>query len=278
MLRTTLLTTAALIGFAANSILCRLALGTHLIDAASFTGIRLLTGAIALAVLAAPTRPAGEKKIGGSWFSAAALFAYAAAFSYAYVRLDAGTGALILFASVQITMVGWGWFRGERPRPLEWVGLAVAFGGLVALNFPGLSAPDPVGAALMAGAGLAWGIYSLRGRSGHRPLASTAGNFLRCLPGALVLFLLAAQYVSPRGMLLAGASGALASGIGYSLWYAALRHLPRTRAAIVQLAVPVLAAAGGIVFLYESASTRLVVSGLVILGGVALALLTRRNP
>lgn len=275
--RTVALTVAALVGFAANSILCRLALGTHEIDAASFTGIRLLSGAIALAILAWATRSPAENLIGGSWASAAALFAYAAAFSYAYLRLEAGAGALILFASVQVTMIGWGWLRGERPGLLEWLGLAVALGGLIALTIPGLSAPDPVGAGLMAAAGAAWGVYSLRGRSGLRALAATAGNFARSVPlaVALVLAAWASRHLSAKGALLASISGSLASGVGYSLWYAALPGLPATRAAVVQLAVPVLAAAGGVALLGEHPSLRLVGAGAAILGGVALALLGR---
>jgi len=277
--KTALWTAAALVGFAANSLLCRLALGSRQIDAASFTGIRLLSGAVVLAILVGATRPPGEPRVGGSWASAAALFAYAAAFSYAYLRLEAGAGALILFASVQVTMISWGWLRGERPRALEWLGLAVALGGLIALTVPGLAAPDPVGASLMAAAGVAWGIYSLRGRSGLRVLASTAGNFARGLPlgMALVLVAMPTLHVTPRGALLAALSGSLASGVGYSLWYAALPGLPGTRAAVVQLAVPVLAAAGGVILLGESPTLRLAFSGLAILGGVALALLGRAS-
>jgi len=269
------LTIAALIGFAANSLLCRQALGSHHIDAASFTAIRLLSGAFVLAILAGATRASGEKPVGGSWRSAAALFAYAAAFSYAYLRIDAGVGALILFASVQVTMVGWGLFRGERPSRLEWVGLAVAVAGLIALTRPGMSAPDAVGAGLMALAGASWGIYSLRGRSAGRPLAATAGNFIRCAPAAIFLAVMASVHVSAQGAVLAILSGAIASGIGYSLWYAALPHLPATRSAIVQLSVPAVAAAGGVALLGESLTVRLVASGLAILGGIAIALLGR---
>jgi drug/metabolite transporter (DMT)-like permease len=269
------LTLAALIGFAANSLLCRQALGSHHIDAASFTAIRLLSGALVLSILAGATRAPGERLVGGSWRSAAALFAYAAAFSYAYLRIDAGVGALILFASVQVTMVGWGLFRGERPGRLEWVGLAVAVAGLVALTRPGIEAPDGVGAGLMALAGASWGIYSLRGRSAGRPLAATAGNFVRCAPAAALLAVIASVHVSAQGAVLAILSGAIASGIGYSLWYAALPHLPATRAAIVQLSAPALAAAGGVALLGESLTVRLAASGLAILGGVAIALLGR---
>jgi drug/metabolite transporter (DMT)-like permease len=236
------------------------------IDAASFTGIRLVSGAIVLAILA---RGRGE---GGSWLSAAALFAYAAAFSFAYLRIPAGLGALILFGVVQVTMIGWGWIRGARPGVLEWIGLAVAFGGLVVLARPGLTAPDPAGAGLMALAGVAWGVYSLRGRTTQRPLAATAGNFVRSVPAALLLVAIAFPHVkiSATGTLLAILSGAIASGVGYSLWYAALPHLPATRAAVIQLAVPLLAAAGGVALLGEAPSLRLAISAFAILGGVAL--------
>src|SRR5229473_7406150 len=160
--RTLLLTLLALIGFAANSLLCRRALGLGLIDPASFTSVRLLSGAAALALILALR--GGSPVAGGSWVSALALFAYAAAFSFAYVRIGAAVGALLLFGAVQATMLGWGLFRGERPRAAEWAGLAVALTGLVALVARGLSAPDPIGAALMITAGVAWGVYSLRGR------------------------------------------------------------------------------------------------------------------
>ncbi len=265
---------AALVGFAANSLLCRAALGADAIDAASFTAIRLGAGAL---VLVALTRRVPRE---GSWSSGAALFAYAAAFSFAYLRLTTATGALILFAMVQATMIGWGVARGERPRVVEWLGLAIAGGGLVALTLPGLAAPDPLGAGLMAVAGISWGIYSLRGRGGSNPLQVTAGNFARALPFAGLLLLaipLTGGTLSVTGVVLAASSGALASGIGYSLWYAALPHMRATRAAIVQLAVPVVAALGGIVLLDEVASLRLVGATLAILGGVAVALLARQR-
>ncbi len=270
-----LLCGAALVGFAANSLLCRAALGAQLIDAASFTAIRLGSGALVLAVLAWRAPRAG------SWASAGALFAYAAAFSFAYLRLTTATGALILFATVQATMIVWGVVRGERPRVLEWLGLAIAAAGLVTLTFPGLAAPDPLGAGLMAAAGLAWGIYSLRGRGAANPLTVTADNFARAVPFAALLLLVIplsdTGNVTPRGALLAAGSGAIASGIGYTLWYAALPHLPATRAAIVQLSVPVLAALGGVVVLGEVVSVRLAGATLAILGGVALALLARQR-
>lgn len=276
--RIALLTAAALVAFAGNSLLCRLALAGREIDAASFTAIRIASGAIVLAVLAMP-RGGGALRA-GQWGSAAALFGYAAPFSYAYLELGAGIGALILFGAVQTTMLGVAIARGERPRPLVWLGLAVALGGLVALAAPGTTAPDPLAAALMAGAGIAWGVYSLRGRAGTGdPLVATAGNFLRAAPFAVVLVVAASAFarldVSPRGAGFALASGALASGLGYSLWYAALRGLAATEAAVLQLLVPVLAAAGGVVLLGESVSVRLALAAAAILGGVALAIRNR---
>ncbi len=266
--------TLALVGFAANSLLCRAALGAGEIDPASFTLIRLLSGAVALAVL---TRRGSN---GGSWISAGALFAYAAAFSFAYVRLTTGTGALILFAVVQATVIGTAVVRGERLSAVEWLGFLVALSGLVALTAPGLTAPDPLGATLMGAAGVAWGIYTLRGRGASNPLAETAGNFLRTLIFAPLLaaaFLVAQTRVGLRGCLLAAASGALASGIGYSFWYAALPHMPATRAAILQLSVPLMAGVGGIVILGESVSPRLVAAAAAIVGGLALTIVFRRR-
>ena len=262
-------------GFAANSILCRMALQPGLADAATFTSIRLVSGALVLLALhhaTAPARPAGPQ---GSWTSAAALFAYAAAFSFAYLRIGAGTGALLLFGAVQATMLLWALHSGERLAAAEWLGLAAALGGLVALVLPGLTAPDPAGAALMVAAGVAWGVYSLRGRGTAHPLAATASNFARAVPFTLALSLVDAGrvHVTREGALLAAASGALASGVGYSLWYAALRGLTATRAAIVQLSVPVLAAAGGVLLLGEGLFARLVFAGIAILGGVALAVM-----
>jgi drug/metabolite transporter (DMT)-like permease len=221
-----------------------------------------------------------EPRGAGSWASAAALFGYAAAFSFAYLRLVTATGALILFATVQATMIGWGVARGERPRWLEWVGIAIAIGGVVVLVLPGLAAPDPLGAALMAAAGVSWGIYSLRGRGAASPLAVTADNFLRALPMAAVLLLaipIAGGHVTSRGIVLAIASGAIASGIGYSLWYAALPSLAAIRAAIIQLSVPILAAAAGAIVLAEQVTTRLAIATLLVIGGIALALVAKQR-
>ncbi len=280
-MRIALLTTATMIAFAANSILCRLALGDETIDAASFTTIRLASGAGLLLALSRWSSRGGKGggKGGGDWLSAFMLFAYAAAFSFAYVSLPAGTGALILFGTVQATMILAALRGGERPHVLEWAGLALAVAGLVYLVSPGLSAPAPAGSALMAAAGVAWGIYSLRGRGAADPARDTTGNFLRALPITLVLSAIALRDVSasPRGVALAIASGAVASGLGYVLWYMALKGLTATRAAIVQLSVPVIAAAGGVLLLAEAISVRLVLSSVLILGGVALAVTIRSS-
>jgi drug/metabolite transporter (DMT)-like permease len=274
--RTTAFTAAALIGFAANSLLCRGALGRGHADAATFTTIRLASGALALWILAGR----GPRAIvaAGRWSSAAALFTYAAAFSFAYVRIGAAVGALLAFGAVQATMIAWALRTGERPGPAEWGGLALAAGGVVFLVSGGLRAPDPIGAALMLAAGVAWGVYSLIGRSSVRPLETTAGNFVRAVPMTLALSLVVPgpAHVTRPGVLLAVASGAIASGVGYSLWYGALPGLTATGAAVVQLCTPVLAALGAVLFLREVLTPRLVVAAVAILGGVALAIRGRR--
>ncbi len=279
--QTVLLATLALIGFAGNSLLCRLALAGGAVDPATFTGVRLISGALILSLIAL-VRGRGRRPsaISGSWTSSLALLLYAAPFSFAYLRLGAGLGALILFAAVQTTMISWLIWRGGRPRIGVWVGLMVAMTGLIVLTLPGATAPDLFGVGLMLVAGAAWGAYSLRGRAaGTDPLAETAGNFLRSVP--LVGLLVAASFLfeeislSPRGLALALASGALASGIGYSLWYAALPGLTSDRAAIVQLLVPAVTALAATVVLDEPLSARLLIGGAVILGGVAIALLSR---
>jgi drug/metabolite transporter (DMT)-like permease len=276
--RTLLWTATALVAFAANSWLCRAALRGGSIDPVAFTTLRVASGALLLWPLARWLEPGG----GGSWRSGAALFAYAIAFSLAYVVLDTGTGALILFGAVQVTMIGAGMLHGERPAIRQWVGLAAALGGLVWLVSPGLSAPHPAGALSMAAAGAAWGAYSLRGRGQSRPIAETAGNFLRATPLALAASAVASLgsgswRPGATGVLLAIASGTLTSGLGYAVWYAAVRGLSSTTAAIVQLAVPLLAAVGGVALLGERASLRLALASVPILGGVALALRGRRD-
>jgi drug/metabolite transporter (DMT)-like permease len=274
--RTAALTLVAMLAFAANSVLCRLALQHTAIDPASFTVIRLVSGAVMLAVLLQWRRQVPGRA--GTWGSALALFVYAAAFSFAYVSLPTGVGALLLFAAVQATMIITGLVRGERLGAQQSAGLVLAFGGLVYLLLPGLSAPPLAGALLMIGAGVAWGVYSLRGRGTRDALAATGGNFLRTVPMAIGLGMLGIGDVSVdmTGVMYAVLSGALASGAGYAVWYAALRGLSATGAATVQLSVPVIAALGGVVLLGEAVTLRLALSSVAILGGVALVLLKRR--
>lgn len=269
-LRTFALTLLAMLAFAANSLLCRMALTHTRIDAASFTAIRLVSGAIVLWLLVALRRRVQGSR--GNWRSAFALFAYAAGFSFAYVSLTAATGALLLFGAVQVTMVGHGIWRGERLRAVQVLGCAAAFAGLVGLLLPGLSAPPMGGALLMLGAGVAWGVYSLRGRQAVDPVTVTAGNFMRAVPFALLLAIAMwhEQSADGAGVAYAMASGALASGVGYVIWYAALPRLRSTSAAIVQLSVPLLAATGGVAILGEPVTLRLAVASVAILGGIAL--------
>ena len=269
--RTVALTFFTLIAFASNSVLCRLALAPGLIGAGTFTGVRLLSGAMMLMLLVALRGRATA--VQGSWGSAVALFAYAAPFSFAYLRIPAGVGALVLFGTVQATMIGSDLLKGKRLRSTELAGLILAVSGLTVLTLPGVSAPDPAGVGLMVVAGVAWGIYSLRGRAAIDPLKSTATNFSRSLLFAMPLGIASLGYetFTLPGVSYAIASGAMASGLGYALWYTALRGLTATQAGIVQLLVPALAAIGGILLLGESVSLRLLFAGLTILAGVALA-------
>lgn len=282
-----LATLVALFAFAANSILCRLALAGGSIDPATFTLVRIASGAAALGAIVALRHGHPAILRSGDFRSAFALFAYAILFAFAYVTLPAGTGALLLFGAVQTTMIGAGLARGERVQAPQATGIALALGGLVALVAPTLGAPSFAGAVAMLAAGVAWGAYSLRGRGTSDPLAATAGNFTRALPLAAVPVALAsaatvAGFVAARGPLdphasapglaLAAASGALASGLGYAIWYAALPSLTATRAGVVQLTVPVIAALGGVLFLGEVVTPRLVACTVAVLGGVALAL------
>ena len=275
-LRTIALTTLAMLAFAANSLLCRLALAQSAIDPASFGSVRLVSGALVLTFMLR-LRSARPPAANTDWLAAVMLWAYVACFSFAYMSLSAGTGALILFGAVQLTMFGVGLAGGERFAATAWMGLAVALAGLLYLVSPGVTAPAPLGAALMAGAGVAWGVYSLRGRKGSDPLAATAGNFLRAVPLAVVLsvVLVSSFHVSIAGVLLAVTSGALTSGIGYAIWYAALPGLTAMRAATVQLSVPPLAAFGGVFMLAEPVSLRLALASAVTIGGVALVLVSR---
>jgi drug/metabolite transporter (DMT)-like permease len=266
-----------MLAFAANSLLCRLALARGGIDPASFGAVRVVSGAVALALIVRWRAGAGactSAGAGGDWLSAAMLFGYVAFFSFAYVSLPAGTGALILFGAVQLAMFGWALRRGERFTVPAWCGLALAAVGLVYLVLPGVSAPPLVGAVCMALAGAAWGAYSLRGRARPDPLRATAGNFLRAAPMALVLWLPFAglAHADGAGVVLAVVSGALTSGVGYALWYTALRELTAMRAATVQLSVPLITAFGAVLLLAEPVSLRLVVASVAILGGIALVL------
>lgn len=265
-----LLTTLAMIAFAANSLLCRLALRDAHIDAASFTTIRLAAGALMLWLIVRLRGGAPARQ--GSWRSALALFAYAAGFSFAYLSLPAAVGALLLFGAVQATMIGYGLWRGERLGAVQSGGLALACAGLVGLLLPGLSAPPLGGALLMLVAGAAWGVYSLRGRGSGDAAASTAGNFLRALPFAAALSLLMWRdaALDAAGVGYAVASGALASGLGYAIWYRALPGLRAASAASVQLSVPVLATLGAAVLLDEAITLRVVLASLAVLGGIAL--------
>lgn len=264
-------TAAAMIAFAANSLLCRVALRQMQIDPATFTAIRIVSGGVAL-WLVLQARP---RKGGGDWMSACALFAYAAAFSLAYLSLPAGTGALLLFAAVQGTMIVAGVRNGERLRVWQWSGVAIAFGGVVLLLLPGIAAPSVRGSLLMLSAGVAWGIYSLRGKRATDPIAATAGNFIRAMPLA---FLLAAAFIPWARLTFAGItyaviSGAITSGLGYVIWYSVLPSLKATSAATVQLSAPVIAALGGILLLGESMTLHLIVASAVVLVGIALALI-----
>lgn len=267
----------ALLCFAANSILARLALRSGQIDAASFTALRLASGALALWLLVRTRQRMAAPQPTDRWKPALLLFLYAAPFSFAYLQLSAGTGALILFGAVQLTMISAGLRAGERPRAREWIGLAVALAGLLYLNLPGLSAPPVLGATLMAIGGVAWGLYSLRGRRAVAPLAQTADSFLLATPLGLCFAAIALPYahLSGTGLLAAVASGALASGGGYAAWYAVLPGLSATRAGTIQLAVPVVAALAGVALLGEHLSSRLVLSAAGILGGVGLAISAR---
>ncbi|HMB60379.1 MAG TPA: DMT family transporter [Xanthomonadales bacterium] len=264
------LTFLAMLAFAANSLLCRAALRDTEIDAATFTSIRLISGAVMLWLIVRMKQ--GEIAGKGNWFSACALFAYAAGFSFAYLSLSAATGALLLFGAVQVTMIAYGLCAGERLAGLQLAGLVIALGGLIALLLPGLSAPPLTGALLMMAAGIAWGVYSLRGKGAGDATRVTAGNFLRTVPIALVLSVLMRHSLSldMAGLVYAILSGAIASGLGYAIWYTALPALKATHASTVQLSVPAITAAGGVLLLGEPLSVRLILASIAILGGIAL--------
>jgi drug/metabolite transporter (DMT)-like permease len=269
------LTICALLAFAANSILCRQALGEHSIDAATFTAIRLVSGAITLLVISQFVSSREQRRAASrSWWPAVALFSYAAFFSLAYHWLTAGTGALLLFGFVQATMIGYSISRGTRLTLPQWLGIASAFAGLIILVWPGLSAPSPVGCTLMALAGISWGVYSLLGKGVADPLVATAVNFRRAVPLAFLLLIGFAFGNSPlhhssRGFILAVISGAITSGLGYVIWYRALRGLTAVQAATVQLAVPILSALGGVALMSEPFPTRLAIAIPLVIGGIA---------
>jgi len=271
------LTSLAMIAFAGNSLLCRAALKNTSIDAASFTTIRLLSGAVALWLIERMRHSTPDGA--GNWLSAFALFVYAAGFSFAYMSLPAATGALLLFGAVQATMISYGIWAGERLLKPQLFGLLLAFGGLVGLLLPGLSAPPLYGSVLMLGAGVAWGIYSLRGKGAGDPTRVTTGNFLRAVPITVILslFMLSGSSLDTAGFWYAVSSGALASGIGYAIWYTALPALKATNAATVQLSVPVIAALGGVIILGEPITLRLLLASVAILGGIALVILEKQH-
>lgn len=270
------LTALSMIAFAGNSILCRLALKETQIDPATFTSIRILSGALSLwFILRIGTRK--KQSCGGNWVAAIALVIYAVAISYAYISLSAATGALLLFGAVQITMIGYGLWSGERLQTLQWTGLFCALIGFIGLMIPGVTAPPLAGSIIMIISGVAWGLYSLMGKSLGEPILTTTGNFIRAIPIALTINVIAFTQFSwdSRGAFYAILSGALASGAGYTLWYATLKKLQVTTASVVQLSVPVITAIGGILLLNETMTLRLFIASAVILGGIALA--TRRT-
>ncbi|MEP1209132.1 MAG: DMT family transporter [Rhizobiaceae bacterium] len=274
-----LLTTLTMIAFAANSVFARLALADGAIDPSSYSLIRLASGALILVLLTTRHGVAEAIRNHGSLSGAAALFVYAAGFSFAYLALDTGMGALILFACVQATMIGWSVYKGDRPSGLEWLGLVIAFAAFVGLVSPGLTAPDPIGTALMVAAGIAWGIYSLIGKRAENPLMATAGNFVLSVPMAIALLVIFVDQITatPFGVAMAIASGALTSALGYALWYRCLRQLTATKAAVVQLTVPAIATLGGIVFSAEVLTLRLALFSALILGGVAVTILAKQK-
>lgn len=280
-MRLFLLTSLAMIAFAGNSLLSRVGLADGAMDAASFSAIRLVVGAGVLAVLVASMGKTREAIMSEShWLSASALFIYATAFSFAYIWLDTGLGALILFFMVQATMIGWGLATGYRPQILEWCGLAIAFVAFFVLVSPGAAAPDIIATLVMVLAGIAWGMYSLYGRKVQDPIAATAGNFIRTVPMAIIMIALMAIFgdgarLSPLGLAAAAASGALTSALGYVIWYDCLKHLTPSKAAIIQLSAPAIAAMMGVIVLGEQLSLKLILCTIAILGGIALALLAK---
>ena len=288
-MKATLYTLVALIAFAANSLLCRMALAQGYIDAWNFTIIRLVSGAVCLGLIMAVYTYNLKRKGAlnnailsdtGSWRSSISLLVYALCFSIAYIELDTGTGALILFSAVQLTMIGWGIYKKEQLSKLQWGAFIVALAGFVYLMLPSAAVPSLLGASLMALSGVAWGVYSIRGKACVSPLRTTAFNFIRSLVAIPVLLLVAIGYlktVSMQGVLLACASGAIASGIGYSIWYVAMPLLKSTQAAVVQLCVPVLAAIAGMLFLSEQVTVEFIIASSLILGSVLVFILNKHT-
>lgn len=269
--RTLALTSAAMLAFAGNTLLCRAALGAGLIDAASFMSVRAVSGTVMLALIVLPRRRIARPRA-EDLKAAVALFVYIVCFSFAYLSLSSGTGALILFGAVQVTMLAWGIRSGERLRSIAWLGYLIAIAGLVWLVAPGLAAPDPLGSALMAAAGMAWGAYSLIGRGSRDPTANIAASFALIVPAVLIVSALAhgEMRLTITGVVYAVTSGAITSGLGYAIWYLALPRLSTAQAASVQLTVPAIAAALGIVLLAEPVSLRLISASLATIGGVAI--------
>jgi drug/metabolite transporter (DMT)-like permease len=276
-LRAIVLTLLALVAFASNSLLTRLALGSRQVDAATFTALRLSSGAVMLAVLVLGQSRSWRALGGAGLAGPLALFVYAAPFSFAYLRIGAAVGALVLFGVVQLTMIGYGIARGEHPTPIMWLGLALAAGGLLVLTVPAVARPDPLGVALMAVAGVAWAVYTLVGRGTPDPLAANARSFLWSTPLAMLLVAIgrAPTHATLRGIALALVSGAVTSGLGYAVWYRALPALTVTQAAVAQLSVPVIAAAGAVLTLGETLSARLMIAGVAVLAGVGIVLSAR---
>jgi drug/metabolite transporter (DMT)-like permease len=274
-----MLTGGALCAFAGNALLTRLALGRMTIDAVTFSTLRLASGA-GMLVLVTALKRGSASRLSGSWRSAFTLFLYAVPYSYAYLNMSAGTGALVFIGSVQITMICAALLDGERPLALQWLGFGFALAGLIYLLLPGFAAPPVVSSVAMTLAGLAWGGYSLLGRRATCPLEETTSNFVRAIPFVLLIDGLARadRHLEPAGVGLALVCGAVTSGLGYVLWYAAVRGQSSTRAAIVQLPVPVLAGTGGVLFLGETLSWRLMLSATMVLGGIGLTLVNREQP
>ncbi len=276
-MKTVVLTCLALTAFASNSVLCRLALDGDTIDAVSFTVIRLIAGIVTLCTIVIVQSGLKKPTLTGSWTASFMLFLYAITFSLAYISLNTGTGALILFGSVQISMIMISILTGSRLHATEWLGIAVAFAGIVYLVIPGVDAPSLAGFVLMTTAGIAWGVYTLKGRNSSNPLLDTSSNFIRTLPLVAILLIISipGANVTGNGIVLAVLSGGLASGIGYSIWYAALKNLTATQAAVVQLSVPIIAALGGVTIVSEPLTVRLMLSSVVILGGITIVIMSR---